>query len=1079
MDISVTKRDGRKEPLLWEKVNRQLVWAAEGLDVSVSEVELKAKVKLVDGMKTSDIHKELVKTAADLISEKYPDYQYMAARLAIFDVRKKVFGAFNPPTLLQFVRHMVAEGLYDEHLMEDYSKAELHALDKFIDHDRDMDFAYAGVKQLIGKYLVQNRVTGELHETPQFLYMAIGMALFANYPRDTRLQYVREFYDAVSEFEISLPTPIMGGVRTPTRQFSSCVKIECGDSLDSINASASSIIKYISQRAGIGINAGRIRALGSEIRGGEAVHTGVIPFFKHFQSAVKSCSQGALRGGAATLFYPMWHYEFESMIVLKNNRGVEENRVRHLDYGIQLNKLMYQRLVQGGNITLFSPHEVEGMYDAFFNDQELFEKLYIEAENNPNIRKKTIKAIDAFGMLMQERAGTGRIYIQHVDHCNVNGPFKADLAPVRQSNLCVAPETQILTKSGYQQISELEGQDVDVWNGEEWSSTKVLKTGSNQKLLKVETSAGQTIECTEYHKWYVVEGYGKDPIVKRTHELKPGDKLIKFDLPVIDGNLVMNRAYENGFYSADGCKSFNTQLIYLYGNKKSLLDKFEYRSKTVNLEHDRITLRTGGLHEKFVVPCGNHSVESKLQWLAGWLDGDGTVGRNGTNESLSGTSIHKEFLLEIQQMLQTLGVSAKVRIISGSDGIRMLPLNDGTGKLGEYECQPVWRLLISSIDTQRLIQLGLNGYMGRLHVNHRKPQRDAKQFNVVDAIIDEGRFDDTYCFNEPKRHMGMFNGILTGQCMEITLPTQPLEDINDENGEIALCTLSAFNLGKIKSTKDFERLSVIAVRALDALLDYQNYPIKAAEISTMNRRSLGIGVINFAYFLAKNGVKYSDGSANELVHEYMEAMQFYLIKASMELAKEKGACPKFHETEYADGRMPIDRYKNDVDGVAAPVYKMDWDWLRKEVMTHGIRNSTLSCAMPSETSSQVSNATNGIEPPRGFVSVKQSKDGVLKQVVPELDKYKGQYELLWDIPNNKGYIDLVAIMQKFMDQSLSANTNYVPANYPNNKVPMKLLLKDLAYTYKMGLKTLYYHNTNDGSGDAVMEDSSECSSCKI
>lgn len=738
-DLLVTKRNGEQEPIDLEKIHKVITWAAEGLDnVSVSQVEIKAQIQFYDGIKTSEIHETLIKSAADLISTDAPDYQYLAARLAIFHLRKKAYGQFEPPALYDHVGKMVDAGKYDTHLLEDYTPEEFAQMDEFIDHWRDMNFSYAAVKQLEGKYLVQNRVTGDIYESAQFLYILVAACLFANYPKDTRLDYVRRFYNAASTFKLSLPTPIMSGVRTPTRQFSSCVLIETGDSLDSINATASAIVKYVSQRAGIGVNAGRIRALGSPIRAGEAFHTGCIPFYKYFQTAVKSCSQGGVRGGAATLFYPLWHMEVESLLVLKNNRGVEENRVRHLDYGVQFNKLMYQRMMKDGYITLFSPSDVPGLYDAFFADQEKFEALYVQYENDPSIRKKQIKAMELFSLFMQERASTGRIYLQNVDHCNTHSPFDPKVAPVRQSNLC----------------------------------------------------------------------------------------------------------------------------------------------------------------------------------------------------------------------------------------------------------------------------------------------------------------------------------------LEIALPTKPLQHVNDEEGEIALCTLSAFNLGAIKSVDEFEELSDLAVRALDSLLDYQDYPVPAAYNATMNRRTLGVGVINFAYFLAKNGVKYSDHSANGLVHRTFEAMQYHLLKASNNLAREKGACPKFNETTYAQGIMPIDSYKKDLDSVCNEPLHMDWDGLREDIKAHGLRNSTLSALMPSETSSQISNATNGIEPPRGHISIKSSKDGILKQVVPEYESLKDKYELLWDIPSNDGYLQLVGIMQKFIDQTISANTNYDPGKYDSGKVPMKLLLKDLLTAYKLGVKTLYYHNTRDGASDA-------------
>ena len=754
-NIKVTKRDGRLEDIDLDKIHRVVTWAAEGLqNVSVSQVELKSHIQFYNGIRTDDIHETIIKAAADLISQDTPDYQYLAAHLAIFHLRKIAYGEFEPPHLFDHVKKLTDAGKYDRHIIEDYSREEFDELNAYIDHSRDMTFSYAAVKQLEGKYLVQNRVTRQIYETPQFLYILVAMCLFSKYPKETRLDYVKRFYDAVSTFKVSLPTPIMSGVRTPTRQFSSCVLIECDDSLDSINATTSAIVKYVSQRAGIGINAGRIRGLGSEIRGGEAQHTGCIPFFKMFQAAVKSCSQGGVRGGAATLFYPLWHIEAESLLVLKNNRGVEDNRIRQLDYGVQINRLLYTRLIKGGNITLFSPNEVPGLYDAFFADQDEFERLYTQYEQDPNIRKRTLPATELFSTLMQERAGTGRIYIQNVDHCNTHSPFDPRVAPVHQSNLC----------------------------------------------------------------------------------------------------------------------------------------------------------------------------------------------------------------------------------------------------------------------------------------------------------------------------------------MEIALPTKPLDNINDPNGEIALCTLSAFNLGALNNLDELEELADLTVRALDALLDYQDYPVAAARTATMNRRTLGIGVINYAYYLAKNGVRYSDDSALGLTHRTFEAMQYYLLKASVNLAKEYGACPLFNQTVYSQGKLPIDTYKKDLDAVCNEPLHYDWESLRADIVKYGLRNSTLTALMPSETSSQIANATNGIEPPRGLVSVKASKDGILKQVVPEFETLKDAYETLWQLPGNEGYLKLVGVMQKFVDQSISANTAYDPGKFEGNKVSMKQMLKDLLTAYKYGVKTLYYHNTRDGADDTqtdIQDDGCAGGACKI
>ena len=747
MSINVTKRKGNQELLNLDKIHRVLHWGAEGLEVSVSNVEIRARLQFIDGMTTSDIQETLIKTAADLISEESPDYSVMAARLKIFHMRKEAYGQFEPPHLLDHVKNLTKKGLYDSHLLSDYSEDEWQIMNDMLDHSIDLDYSYAATVQLREKYLVQNRVTGELFESPQFIYILMAAALHAKEKPSVRMKRVQKFYEATSQKRLSLPTPIMAGVRTPTRQFSSCVLIEAGDALDSISGANTAITKYVSQRAGIGINAGAIRGVGAPIRNGEAFHTGVIPFIKTFQASVKSCSQGGVRGGSATLFYPMWTWEIESLLVLKNNRGTEENRVRHLDYGVQLNKLMYTRLITGGNITLFSMDQVPGLYQAFFADQDEFERLYVAYENDPNIRKNTIPAATLFGMLASERASTGRIYVQNVDHCNTHGAFEPALAPIKQSNLC----------------------------------------------------------------------------------------------------------------------------------------------------------------------------------------------------------------------------------------------------------------------------------------------------------------------------------------LEIALPTSPLDALDPEEGEIALCTLIAFNLGTIKSLNEFEELSQIAVLALDNLLDYQDYPHPAA-LKALQRRSLGAGITNLAYYLAKNGMKYSDNSGLVLVHQTMEAIQFYMLKASMKLAKERGQCGLFEDTRYAQGILPIDTYKKDVDAICNTPLLLDWEKLRAQIIKWGLRNSTLTALMPCETSSQITNSTNGIEPARGFVTVKGSKDGTFKQIVPEFKRLKDAYELAWDMPNNIGYLNITALATKFIDQAVSANTYYNPAHFPDNKVPMSGVMKEMLYAYKTGVKTLYYHNTRDGAGEEVSDDDKDCCS---
>lgn len=1085
-NIQVKKRAGYLEPLDLEKIHKVLEWAAEGLkDVSVSMVEMKAHLQFYNGITTADIHETLIKSAADLISPETPEYQYMAGRLAIFSIRKIAYRGYTPPPLPVFIRQMTELGKYDKAILACYSEDELYELNDYIDHSRDMLLAYAATQQMIGKYLIQDRVTKRLYESPQMLFMLVAMTGFISYEPTKRMEYVKKTYDMLSKLEISLPTPIMGGLRTPTKQFSSCVLIECGDSLDSINASANAIVNYISQRAGIGINAGAIRALNSPIRNGEAVHTGVIPFYKHFQSAVKSCSQGALRGGAATLFYPIWHREVESLLVLKNNRGVEDNRVRHLDYGVQINKLMYERFLRKENITLFSPHDVQDLYQAFFADQEEFERLYVQYENTPGIVKKSIPARELFSTLMNERASTGRIYIQNVDHCNTNSPFLPEIAPIRMSNLCVSGDTEILTKEyGYIDILSVIDKDVHVWNGEEWSLTKPQQTSPMSDMVLVETDNVKSLKCTPYHKFYVVdENYNTKE--KRAHELEIGDKLIKTKFPVIEGSVELEDAYTNGFYTADGTRiSSNIGLVYLYGEKKSL-ESFitgEITSRTTQSTfsgEDRVTLRMRNLKDKYFVPSILYTVKSRLDWLAGYLDGDGYVQTNNNSQAIVVTSTNLTYLYEVRQMLETLGATGKI-IIGYPEGERLMP--DGRGGYKHYKCKTTYRLCIGTNSVQKLLKLGLK--LHRLKVNEHDVQEDGGWYIKVTGVTNIAP-EPTYCFTEEKRHMGIFNGLLTGQCMEILLPTRPLSVKNTEAGAISLCTLAGVNLGNLDTDKQMEERTDVLVRLLDNILTYQDYPVYEAKNTTLDRRSLGIGVINYAYYLAKNGVSYDGmGDAVKLTHDVFESLQYYCLKASNTLAKEVGACRLFNETSYSKGILPIDRYKREVDSVYKVSdigYKHDWEALRADIIKYGLRNSTLTSQFPSETSSQIANATNGIEPPRGLVSVKVSKDGVIKQVVPEVEKYGNTYPLLWDLEDNSGYLNLVAVMQKFIDQSISANTNYDPSKFPDGKVPMSAMLKDLLTAYKLGIKTLYYHNTRDGANDAQsnLDDGCAGGACKL
>lgn len=798
-----------------------------------------------------------------------------------------------------------------------------------------------------------------------------------------------------------------------------------------------------------------------------------------------------IRGGAATLFYPIWHLEVESLLVLKNNRGVEDNRIRQLDYGVQINKLMYQRLIEDKDITLFSPHSVEGLYDAYFNDQELFEKLYLEAENNPLIPKKTIKATELFTLLMSERANTGRIYIMNVDHSNTHSSFIEKEATIYTSNLCVSGDTKVLTDKGMVKIGEHVGEKFTIWNGFEWSEDiEFVKTNTNQDLYRVELTDGRYLDCTSEHKW-ITYGKNKYNYVARnsvqrkpTKELKIGDWLQKWDSTVIDGNIELDKAYSNGFYTADGCDVGNANIIYLYHGKKQLFNKIieEISNDIISVRenNDRISIRTKGLNSKYFVPDCSYTVKSRLEWFAGFMDGDGTVFSNDRTKMLSFSSTNRDFCINVMDLLLSLGIRSRCNMVA-PEHMQLLP--DGKGGKKQYLCKTSYRVVIAGQGISKLIDLGIKFNRLVIPNNRRIPNRCATHFVKVKSITKLEGKHDTFCVFEPKNNSVIFNGIITGNCMEITLPTKPLNNILDEEGEIALCTLGALNLGTVDKDKleDIEESMDLIVRALDSVLDYQNYPVKAARNSVDKYRPLGIGVINYAYYLAKNGARYSNASGHKLTHELFEAIQYYALKSSVQLAKEKGKCGAFENTKYSKGILPIDTYKKSIDEFASFDYKLDWESLRKDIVEYGLRNATLTSLMPSESSSQVSNATNGIDLPRGPITVKASKDGILKQVVPEYEKLAYDYEYLWYDSSNIGMLKLVAIMQKFVDQSVSTNTRYNPANYPNGKVPMKEMLKELLLAYKYGVKTLYYHHTNDGFDDTQdsLDDGCAGGACKI
>lgn len=740
-EIFIKKRGGALEKFSADKINKVLQWATEGIkNVSFEEVAMNAHLSFFDGMTSDNIHVALIEAAAQQISVEKPNYQYVASRLLNYQLRKRVWGGKNPPKLYDLVKTNIEKFVYDEQILEWYSKKDFDKLDEYLKHDRDLDFSYAGIKQLCDKYLIQNRSTKEIYETPQFAYMLIAMTFFKNY-KENRLDYVKKAYNYFSKHKINLPTPIMAGVRSVMKSYASCSLFTVDDTLKSIFSNNSAVGYATASRYGIGLNLSRLRATNAPIRNGEVIHTGPIPFAKAFESTVKSCHQNGIRGGSATVNFAWFHYDIMDILVLKNNAGTDDNRVRKLDYCIGLDKLIFERFIENKDVTLFSYHECQSLWNRFGYDD--FKEKYEKAENNKNIKfKKKVKARDLLMLLAKERLETGRIYTMFVDHANSHGS---------------------------------------------------------------------------------------------------------------------------------------------------------------------------------------------------WLD---------------------------------------------------------------------------QVDTSNL-------------------------------------------------------------CLEVNHPLIPINDVNDPNGEIGVCILAAVNWLEITSDDEMKSVCDVIVRMLDSLIEHQNYFVPAAENFAKKRRSLGVGITNLAAMLAREGVKYWDKEAPNIAARWMEKMSYYLIDASVEMAKEFGPCEKFDRTKFSQGILPVDTYKKDVDEFITEPLNMDWEGLREKIKTHGMRHSTLTACMPVESSSVIQSSTNGIEPPRSLISHKGSKTNILPVVVPGVEKYKDDYTFAFDMPDNSGYLRVAAAIQKFTDMSISTNTYYIPSRYPQNKVPVQDVIKDMMLAYKYGLKNLYYANTDDGDKQTAMSDVKE------
>jgi len=901
--ITVVKRNGNIEPLMLEKIHEMVNCACEGLsNVSASQIEMNSGLQFYAGITTDEIQQILVKSASDLISLEHPNYQYVAARLLLFAIRKRLYGGrIDMPHLEEHINFCVSQEYYDADVYEKYSKEEIDTINSFIDHDRDFIFTYAGLKQAEDKYFVQDRDAKQVYETPQFMYIMIALTIFANYPKDVRLSYVKRYYDAVSKHKINLPTPVMSSVRTPDRQAASCCLIDVDDTLDSIIASDGAMMKYVSGGAGVGIDVSKIRGIKNKIRKGKVISSGLIPYLKKFQSSLESCHQGGVRKGSMTAYVSIWHQEIEDVIVLKNNKGNEENRVRNIDYAIKISKLFYERYLQDGEITLFSPHHVPNLEDLF--GTEHFDELYVRYENDSSIPKRKVKAQELFLNILKERSETGRIYIMNIDHCNSHSSFKDHIS---MSNLCVAGDTRIRIRCTF---GFLDGKELRC---EKEIEIKDLGEYLNPKTVQFARTTDEPLYNVDEYTGLEVLSYDTDK----------GEKV---------------------------------------WSKVTAFAQTSPNAKVMSLNNCRVILTPE--HKVFTENRGY--VEAKDIQGEDWL------------------------------------------VVLWDDGIKKVRNNDRT---------------IDYLD---------------------------EEIPVYDITV-EGT------------HNFFANGILVHNCVEVTLPVHPIQSLEDELAEISLCILGGLNVGTIKSDKELEECCELIVRALEELIDWQDYLVRAAEISTKARRSLGIGVMGLAHYLAKLGQSYHEQAAWNSCHKLGESIQYFLLKASNQLAQERGHCEYFGRTKYSDGVLPIDTYKRDVDEICSVPLRHDWEQLRQNILQYGLRHSTLSAIMPGESSSLLLNAPNGIEMPREHLSVKRR----LKQIVPQYSTLKNNYSLLWDAPSNNGYINIVAVLQKFIDQSISANTAYNPELFPNKELPMSLIVGDVLYAYKMGVKTLYYHNTYDSKKDS-------------
>lgn len=1051
---NVIKRDGSIEPFQSEKLNLWAEWAA-GSGVDWSSVTIGAYKKCHDNCTTADIQQALI---SECIDRATSGHLKMAGRLYISDMYKNIFGGIDKiPTLKAMYHTMTLKGLWAN---MSYSDEELDYLETIIDHSIDFSYIYSQLKQLVGKYGISDRTTGEYFETPQFTYMRFCMGSMNNTKREDRLNHIKNLYYLISNNKINAPTPYVLNFGTGYLGLASCALYTAHDDL--LSLSAGDHIAYMMTAASSGLGSHIMtRSIKDPVRGGTIAHQGRLPYYKSLESATGANRQNG-RGGACNTFYSVLDPEVLDIIGLRNPTSIDEKRIPDLDYTVSYNRFFAEKAAANEDWMLISYLHASDLWQAMYSpDQDLFSDLYYKYFNDDTVPKKILKARDIAFKFLKEAPQTGRAYTFDASEANTHTPF---LDKIYSSNLCVAPETKILTKFGHIPIVDLVGQYVDVWNGFEWSNVLIMKTGSNQKLITVNTDSGHSIDCTPYHKFYVKTEYHLPPQEKRANELLPGDKLIKFELPCISGDDHLDNAYINGFYSADGCLTPNGQRIYLYDEKLKLKDMFIGGGSWIDQpNHNRSYKHYNNLKPKFFVPSFEYSIASKMEWLSGYLDGDGCIHSNGVNQQITACSINHAFLSDVQMLLQSLGISSKITCLS-DEGYKDLPANDGTGKNKSFFCQKSYRLLIPSNESQDLLSMGLNCRRLNISVNN-DIQRSATRFVKVASVIDNGRIDDTYCFNEPKRHMGVFNGVLTGQCTEIFVPTAPFEGgvqelySEDSNGEIGLCNLMAIVLGRVKDDAEYAMAAYYCLLVIDEAIHSMTYPFKSLEVSAKGRMSAGVGLMNLAYDMANKGFYYSAQSGKEYMHYVAERHAYFLYEASLKLGIERGNAPWMHKTKIPEGWLPIDTYNKNVDKIVKSPLTRPWEDLRARIIENkGTRFSVVCAYMPGESSSIASNTTNSIYPVRKGVVIKTNGNDKNVFIAPDWEELGSQYELAWDI-SNLDLIDMYAIFQKFTDQGVSADL-YILCEVKDGKrkVSLKRLFTEWIHTVRVGLKSRYYMN---------------------